>query len=167
MIEDQKIESEAELFDELGLSQSERVLMMQLPKVSEYIIDLKEELTEANKLRFIMKGRKPKDYSCIVQIDPVTREKIAIYKTIAEAGRAVGVQGGTIYEALDNPRRKSAGSVWRRLSNWKICNNCGFSGVASENFHVSKRLPDGRVKYKGECKRCLLKKLRLRRKANK
>jgi len=167
MLDDIRITKEADLFDELGLCQSERVLMMKLPKVSEYIIDLKEELTEANKLRFIMKGKKEKINCCIVEIDPKTRERIAIYRSITEASRAVNVSAGSIYDALDNPRRKSAGSVWKRVPNWKICNSCGFSGEARANFHVSRTWESGKVTYKGECKLCISKKLRIKRKAKK
>ena len=153
---DTKIDLRAEVLDSLNLKPVDRMKLIKIPKVLDYILDLQEEIErlQSRKIKGISYYAKSSKQYPISQIDPKSKEIQVVYKNCKEAAEGLGVSTEAIRRAVDKPKYRCKGYALKRLEDYKICNQCGFEGKASEHFHIANRGKHG-ITYKSKCKQCI------------
>ena len=76
-----------------------------------YIFVYKEDFPIAN----IAKHRRGKKGIKVASVDPNTNERVAVYNSIAEAGKELGVNYKAIQRILDRPNRTAYGYKWIKI----------------------------------------------------
>ena len=151
-----QIQAHTSVLSVLNLKPQDQVKMAQLPGVLDYIHDLHTEIERLSsvKVRSVQAKVKSSKQYAIAQVCGSSKQIIAIYKNCKEAADGLGVSKESIFRALDKPKLRCKGYLLKRLEDYKICNQCGFEGKASEHFHVANRGKHG-ITYKSKCKKCI------------
>lgn len=142
--------------NDLPFNKEEIALLTKLPRVVEFIDDLLEEVEQAKKVNIHLKSSKKikrKTY-CIAQIDPDTKEQVAIFKNVKETATALGCSRENVRRSLLSKKYKCMGFHLKRLHNFKICTSCGL-GDSIENFDKGGITKNGVQSYKSRCKKCM------------
>jgi len=155
------VNNEWGILNDLPFTKNEIKALTRLPRVVEYIEDLQKEVEEQRQIRISVKGRRKKAKThCIAQIDPKSKEIVAVYKSILEASESIGINYRNLYDSIDKLHRRSKGFIFRTLKNFRICSECGFQGKEDEYFSKSHRGKNGTQYYKSKCKECVNKQKR-------